>query len=149
MGFFNNLKETVTDAGQTVANKSREISGNAKLNNKIRENNKSIESLKIQVADTFLASCGDEPGAEYAEFIAQIKTLQAENEELQKEINANKGIEEGCKCPKCGQENVAGAKFCVGCGAQLQEAPKEKFCPECGTSNAADAAFCSGCGKAL
>lgn len=148
MGFFNNLKETVTDAGQTVANKSKEISGNAKLNNKIRDNNKSIEALKIQIADILLASeTASDPA--YAELVGQINTLQAENAELQKEINANKGIEEGCKCPKCGQENVAGAKFCVSCGAEISEAPAVKFCSSCGAQNEAGAAFCSGCGKPL
>lgn len=149
MGFLNNLKETVTDAGQTVANKGKEISGNAKLNNKIRDNNKSIDALKIQIADIFLADCSETAGPEYAELIQQINTLKDENAELQKEINANKGIEEGCKCPKCGAENAAGAKFCMSCGAEIaaQEAPAEKFCQSCGSSNSIDAAFCTSCGK--
>ena len=119
MGFLNNLKETVTDAGQTVANKGRQVSDNAKLNNKIRDNNKSIDALKIQIADVYLSKLEGEPEADYAEMVQQINTLNAENAELQKELNANKGIEENCKCPKCGKENVAGAKFCVSCGAEI------------------------------
>ncbi len=46
-------------------------------------------------------------------------------------------------CPRCGEHNVASAKFCVECGMELSlrcptcgasTAPLQKFCAECGTS---------------
>jgi class 3 adenylate cyclase/tetratricopeptide (TPR) repeat protein len=47
-------------------------------------------------------------------------------------------------CPSCGTENVAGAKFCVECGAALARA-----CPSCGTPAPEGAKFCLECGTAL
>jgi class 3 adenylate cyclase/tetratricopeptide (TPR) repeat protein len=45
-------------------------------------------------------------------------------------------------CPRCGEANVTGAKFCVECGMALSSScptcggstdPRQKFCSECGT----------------
>ncbi|MCA8964692.1 MAG: zinc ribbon domain-containing protein [Planctomycetes bacterium] len=47
------------------------------------------------------------------------------------------------RCPGCGNEHDAGAKFCDQCGASLQGAT----CADCGHENDADARFCAGCGK--
>ena len=50
----------------------------------------------------------------------------------------------GAKCPQCGADIPAGARFCPGCGAQV---PQKRFCQECGAELAADAKFCPQCGK--
>ena len=47
-------------------------------------------------------------------------------------------------CASCGTENPAGARFCMGCGNQL-----ERTCPSCGTPAPAAARFCMSCGQAL
>src|SRR5688572_2748527 len=48
------------------------------------------------------------------------------------------------RCTACGTENPAGARFCMGCGAQL-----ERRCPSCGAPAPAEARFCMSCGNAL
>jgi class 3 adenylate cyclase/tetratricopeptide (TPR) repeat protein len=48
------------------------------------------------------------------------------------------------RCSKCGTDNRETAKFCDGCGAQLQAQ-----CTSCGTMSRAGARFCDSCGKAL
>ena len=48
------------------------------------------------------------------------------------------------KCPNCGINNVAGARFCNQCGKQLG-----KMCPKCTAENAPDAKFCSQCGTSV
>jgi class 3 adenylate cyclase/tetratricopeptide (TPR) repeat protein len=48
------------------------------------------------------------------------------------------------RCPSCGAEQAAGARFCSACGAALYIA-----CPNCGAEQAAGASFCSSCGYAL
>jgi hypothetical protein len=45
------------------------------------------------------------------------------------------------QCPKCQAENRAGAKFCLKCGAGI-----EQECPECGRTLPAEAVFCDECG---
>ena len=50
-------------------------------------------------------------------------------------------------CPKCGAKNLAGAKFCSGCGAKM--AVEMVKCPKCSSPVSADAKFCPECGNAM
>ena len=50
------------------------------------------------------------------------------------------------KCPKCGHEISARAKFCPECGAKI---PAKKFCSNCGAQISATAKFCPECGQKL
>ena len=45
------------------------------------------------------------------------------------------------KCPKCGYDNKADAKFCNECGNKL-----ELICPECRKTNTSGSKFCNQCG---
>ena len=60
------------------------------------------------------------------------------------------------KCPQCGFGNNAGAKFCISCGAPLNQTPVApaqsapgKCCDKCGALNDAEALFCTECGNRL
>ena len=48
------------------------------------------------------------------------------------------------QCPRCQHENLAGAKFCNGCGARFLLA-----CPACKHTNLAGSRFCNECGAPL
>src|SRR5207249_7585532 len=48
------------------------------------------------------------------------------------------------RCPNCGSDNRAGAKFCDECAAPLRLA-----CPACGTENRPGAKFCNECAAPL
>ncbi|MBQ7154055.1 MAG: SPFH domain-containing protein [Synergistaceae bacterium] len=48
----------------------------------------------------------------------------------------------GAACPSCGQPVIAGAKFCMNCGAKL-------VCPNCGQAVVPGAKFCMNCGQQL
>jgi class 3 adenylate cyclase/tetratricopeptide (TPR) repeat protein len=48
------------------------------------------------------------------------------------------------KCPKCGRENPADARFCEQCAAPVGQA-----CANCGTGVSCDAKFCPQCGHPL
>ncbi|HSC02830.1 MAG TPA: adenylate/guanylate cyclase domain-containing protein [Solirubrobacteraceae bacterium] len=47
-------------------------------------------------------------------------------------------------CPRCGTDNVSGAKFCTECGSSLATS-----CPGCGSVTAPGQNFCSECGAPL
>lgn len=51
------------------------------------------------------------------------------------------------KCPKCGADIPANAKFCPECGTKIERG--KRFCPECGAEVSSDAKFCSKCGARL
>ena len=48
------------------------------------------------------------------------------------------------KCPACGHENPAGARFCNACAAKI-----EPVCPQCNKVNPSESKFCNACGQAL
>src|SRR5688572_13324439 len=48
------------------------------------------------------------------------------------------------RCPKCGNENPPGQRFCGGCGN-----PLAALCASCGTSNPPGQRFCGNCGATL
>ncbi len=50
------------------------------------------------------------------------------------------------KCPACGTDNPAGAKFCLNCGQQMEN---ELHCPDCGEPIVKGAKFCLNCGRKL
>ncbi len=54
------------------------------------------------------------------------------------------------KCPKCGWDNQAQARYCSHCGTALPRKKREKvFCVECGAPNETSARFCRECGTEL
>ncbi len=66
---------------------------------------------------------------------------QQQNQQSQPTSRYNGAVE---PCPKCGDNNPVGAKFCDNCGNNLQ-APKAK-CIKCGHELQAGAKFCLDCG---
>ncbi len=56
---------------------------------------------------------------------------------------ADEKAEPGLRCPECGHDNDAAARFCDNCRARLT---KHKACPACDTENDADAQYCDNCG---
>lgn len=55
------------------------------------------------------------------------------------------------KCPFCGTENLAGDRFCSGCGGSLKAeditvTQRCWFCTQCGSENSANSRFCEKCG---
>lgn len=155
MGFFNDLKDTLVDTGKDISGKAKTSADNAKLKSQIKDNEKAIENLVVQVGYRYLERCPEEIDPEYADLIGEIRRLQNENLSLQNSLAANSAPAGSRQCANCGQYNAPEAKFCVGCGAELkmpepvqEEAPApSKFCTACGGANAPEAAFCVNCGK--
>lgn len=57
--------------------------------------------------------------------------------------------ETGVHCRACGRRSPSSARFCSGCGENLQPLPGEQvYCPSCGVPYQPDARFCQGCGTA-
>ena len=54
-------------------------------------------------------------------------------------------------CPKCGEENIVGYRFCMVCGARLASSvqPSDKTCPKCSSQSPPDYRFCGKCGAKL
>ena len=82
-----------------------------------------------------------------ANLVAAETKLKEEQEEKEAREKAEKESMAGRTCPKCGQENPEGTKFCQECGFKLGR--QGTACPACGTVNPAGVKFCQECGNRL
>lgn len=108
MAFFDKVKGTFTNA-----------SDNFKMNNQMKENDRQIQNLLFQVGVQCYNTHGHETGTEYDNFFREIHRLREENNRLQQQITALAGK----TCPQCGHQNANDSKFCVNCGAPLDNVP--------------------------
>ena len=153
MAFFDRMKDSLTTAGQEVSQKAKNATENVRLGNLIKNNDKMVDKLLYQVGLKYYEAHGQEEGTEYQELFAEINRLKSENAGYQQELD---NLAATNKCPQCGFGNNAGAKFCISCGAPLNQIPVApaqsapgKCCDKCGALNDAEALFCTECGNRL
>ena len=57
------------------------------------------------------------------------------------------------RCPACGADNTANARYCASCGIRMQAQSGGTegvvYCTSCGTGNSPEAAICVSCGSGL
>lgn len=147
------MKDSLTTAGQEVSQKAKNATENVRLGNLIKNNDKMVDKLLYQVGLKYYEAHGQEEKTEYQELFAEINRLKSENAAYQQELD---NLAATNKCPQCGFGNNAGAKFCISCGAPLNQTPVApaqsapgKCCDKCGALNDAEALFCTECGNRL
>lgn len=148
MAFFNKMKDSISVAGQEVAQKAKNTTESAKIGNRIKVNESMIEKLIVQVGKRCVSNHLNDKDTEYDDLFQEILRLKQENQAMEDEqwrltaMNA---------CPQCGFMNNQTAKFCIKCGAPLEEMTKKykRKCENCGTANSEDALFCIECGMKL
>lgn len=153
MAFFDRMKDSLTTAGQEVSQKAKNATENVRLGNLIKNNDKMVDKLLYQVGLKYYEAHGQEEGTEYQELFAEINRLKSENAAYQQELD---NLAATNKCPQCGFGNNASAKFCISCGAPLNQTPVApaqsapgKCCDKCGALNDVEALFCTECGNRL
>lgn len=152
MGFFDTVKENLATTSQGVAQKFSNATETAKLNSQVKSNQRMVEKLLYQVGEKCYSLIGQEENTPYDALFTEIKRLQEQNVELQKQIAI---LAEEHVCSKCGFKNNGSTKFCINCGAELEGDVEQtqscaevngKTCPQCQTANAQEAIFCVECG---
>ena len=92
----------------------------------------------------------DEDGAPaLQERISAVKRTCEQIEHYEEMISRAKGVE---WCQNCHAELIAGADFCIHCGAKVVRSETDDMtpiCPECGTVVGSDDLFCMCCGAKL
>lgn len=152
MSFFETMKDTLAVKSQGVAQKVSSATESVKLNNQIKTNQKMIEKILYHVGEKCFEINGDQEGTPYEEMFREIHRLQQENQSLMDQIAT---LTAQHICPKCGFENNGQSKFCISCGALLEQenidfVPENgKACPVCGAMNREEAMFCVECGSKL
>lgn len=153
MAFFEQLGKRITDAGQGVAQQTKNFADVTRLNSEISDKEKQIIQLYQTIGQTYYERHKDDPAPEHAQDVEAVKALFAEIAQRKEEIKQIKGI---TKCPNCGADVPAQAAFCNVCGAKIASpapaaAPDQdtQICPSCGAAVGKGNLFCTHCGARL
>lgn len=149
MGFLDNIGKTMSKAGQSIAQKSKDVVDTAKLNSAISDEQKKITTAYEQIGKLYVERHSDSPEPDFVEYLDAIKASEAAIEECQQKLKDLKGV---TLCPACGAEVNADSMFCPSCGNRMHtEQPKaqEPTCPNCGAVLTPGSKFCTSCGVAV
>lgn len=151
MDFIGEIGAKLTQTGQKTKKMASNLVDSAKLNTQIAELNKNLQDAYQALGKQYFEIYGENPQEELLSACRQIKGMLTTMEQSRRELNQLRNV---LACPSCGHENVAGAKFCAQCSAQLpqhslQQEPENIFCPSCGNKLASGAHFCTKCGTKL
>ncbi len=118
MAFFQDIGNALSDACKSVENKATEVMEVNKINNRITEKKKDINSAYNEIGKLVYEKfkAGIYQSEEFSELCEKIASYENELSDLNSRLNAAKG----CKvCPNCGNSCNATANFCNKCGEQL------------------------------
>lgn len=153
MAFFEQLGKRLTDAGQNVAQQTKNLADITQLNGAISDKEKRISQLFMSIGQAYYEGHRQDPAAENREAIGEIDALYAEIAQNREKIKQIKGV---TKCPSCGADVPLSAAFCNACGAKIgREAPVvqaddgQRRCPVCNTPVSGDDMFCGNCGAKM
>ena len=153
MAFFEQLGKRISDAGQSMAQQTKNFADTTRLNMEISEKEKKIAQLYAAIGQAYYEAHKDDASAESADKIAAINALFAEIADNRDKIGQIKGV---AKCASCGAEISPDALFCNSCGTKVVRAEEakpaesaERACPACGATVAEGNAFCTSCGAKL
>ena len=143
----------MSQAGQSVSKKARDLSEYAKYSSTISDSETEIRTLYSEIGYQVYLAYRNNPLPEVAQ---QIQRITALNKTIEDARAAQKALNDSEKCPRCGTRIRPGMLFCNNCGCRLAEpAPRQdapamqapaRFCMSCGAPMAPDAIFCMSCG---
>ncbi len=154
MSFFDQIGKRITDAGQGVAQQTKNFADVTRLNSAISDKEKRISQLYQSIGKTYYERHSDDAESEQQQAVDEIKGLLAEIAQHKEEIKQIKGI---VKCPNCGGDVPSQAAFCNACGFKMAQdiptpeaqapAGETRVCPVCGAVSSKSNLFCTNCGS--
>ncbi len=112
------IGDTLTDAGKTVGEKTKQVGSVAKMNAKIISCEHSISENYAILGKYYYDTYKDNPAEEIADTVNAVTASIETIAELKSELLAIKGL---VKCQKCGSECPFEDTFCGKCGAELEK----------------------------
>lgn len=150
MAFFENIGKSITQAGQSAAKKTKDMTETVRINNAISDEEKRLAELQRKIGELYISLHAADYEKDFAGLMGEVQEVNGKIRDYQKQLQDIKGF---VPCKNCGAAMPNGALFCSACGAaapkpeQPTKQPAGVFCPNCGTQNDAGACFCQGCGK--
>ena len=155
MAFFEEIGKKITNAGQGVAQQTKNLTETTRLNAKISETKKKMSQMLFEMGNDYYKKHRKDKDCEEQEYIDQLNALFHEILKYQQEIEE---IKNSAVCKVCGSRIAEGAAFCMGCGTrvgadEIEETEEDdvtaRQCPACGAPVDEDCVFCMACGTKL
>ena len=143
MAFFEELGGKIINAGQSIAQSTRNFADVAKLNSSVSDLEKQIIDLYTIVGKAYYERHKDDANAEERQRIMAINALFKQIYDLKHQIKEIEGV---VKCQNCGANVSRGTLFCNNCGSKIIEETSGRRCSNCGMPLAEDSMFCANCG---
>lgn len=141
MSFFERLGSGVTEAGNNISQKARDLSEQNRLNGEITKRESRRRECFTVLGEMYFLSLKEGTAPDFSTLVEEVKTIEEELRQLNQELRKLKKV---AVCPNCGTETASGGMFCPKCGAELI---RENVCSNCGAPLDADAKFCVRCGS--
>lgn len=150
MPIFGNLGRKITDAGQSVAQQTKDLAEITRLNSQISGLEKKQNELFLALGRACYEQQKDDETSENREILDELLACYEQIDGFNERIKQIKGYE---KCPRCGADVTSDAVFCSICGLKIERAPqpqvRQMFCSGCGAKLVDGARFCIICGAPL
>ena len=151
MAFFDGMDRKLSQFGQSVSNKSREVSEGMRLSSAIKAEEEKQNNLYREVGKYYFENCAENAEGQLKVLCDQIVASMELTSQYKQQQNVLKGM---ISCPNCGAQISANSGFCNVCGSKVEKqvppAPQPgagKICPKCQKTVEADALFCTFCGN--
>lgn len=151
MAFFDEMDRKLSQFGQGVSNKSREVSEGMRLSSAIKAEEEKQNNLYREVGKYYFENCAANAEGQLKVLCDQIVASMELTSQYKQQQNVLKGM---VSCPNCGAQISANSGFCNVCGSKIEKqvspAPQPgagKICPKCQKTVEADALFCTFCGN--
>ena len=135
MAFFNDFKERINSAAQSVSNKTKNGMEISRLSGEGKDINAELENLYNQIGRTYVQS-GGQAGEALSALCARVAELTARLEELERQKLL---LKDQNACPACGAVMPKAARFCSHCGEKMPEPPVVEPEPEVAEPEATEA----------
>lgn len=116
MAFFEQLGKRLSDAGQTVAQQTKNFADVTQLNTQIGGKEKRINQLYQSIGQAYYEKHKEDASDEDQWKIDEINSLFAEIQQCKEKISQIKGF---VKCSNCGADMPLASAFCSSCGAKM------------------------------
>ena len=151
MAFFDGMDRKLSQFGQSVSNKSREVSEGMRLSSAIKAEEEKQNNLYREVGKYYFENCAANAEGQLKVLCDQIVASMELTSQYKQQQNVLKRM---ISCPNCGAQIPANSGFCNVCGSKIEKqippAPQPgagKICPKCQKTVEADAVFCTFCGN--
>lgn len=113
MEIFDKLGDALSTTGKEVANLAKDLTGSAKLNLQMKEEELNIKKLYYQLGKQYYEANKDCPDETYEGIFKSINNCEAKIARYKEELKINKGVR---TCPNCNTQYPQSSTYCTTCG---------------------------------